>query len=334
MDKAHQKELEKNDLEVGLEKVASSVRPYYPHLAIGAVIAIVALIGYTIYERSVRSSNTAAWSRWSLAVFENTNDPEALQSVGKELENTPAGPWALQLAADEELRSGSYLLFNDREEATTKLEHALDLYEQVIKDAKDDQMLLTRARYGAARTNECLFKIDEAIEQYQQIVNSSMGGSALGKASKDRIEILKKEDTKDWYKWYATVEPFKPEPPKNTPKSGLNSLPTGTPPGGALPDKSDLDIPGVEKTPGAEPKTPPATGDATKPDNALPPTSTEREESPSRFKEKEGEQRKSDAPAGNEEPPPATPKSEEPNSDEPKPSDPKPPEPKSEEPKS
>jgi hypothetical protein len=320
MDKAHQKELQKNDLEVGLEKVASSVRPYYVHLAVGAAVVIVGLIAYMIYERSVRSSNTAAWSRWSLAVFENGNDAEALQSVGKELENSPAGPWALQFAADQELYSGSMLIFSDREEATTKLEHALDLYEQVIKDAKDDQMLLTRARYGAARTNECLFRIEPAIEQYQQIANSAMGNSALGKAAKERIEVLKKDETKDFYKWYATVEPFKPEPRKPLPNKGglLDGLP-----GGRLPDKSDLNIPGAAKTPDAETKEPPKTDDAAKPAAEDRPPPTEREETPSRFKEKEGEQPKPEDPPTSEEKPPATPKPEEPKSEEPKSEEPK-----------
>ncbi len=311
MDKAHHKELQKNDLEVGLEKVASSVRPYYAPLALVAAILIVGAIGYMIYERNVRATNAAAWTKWSLAVFDRDPDSEVLRKVGEELGDTPASLWATQLAADEDLREGSYLIYNDREGAQDKLEAANELYQKVIKGAGSDLMLLTRARYGAARTNECLFKVDNAIELYQQIVNSEMSKSALATAAKERIELLKKPETKDWYKWYATQEPYKPLPNRNpNSKGGLNSFPggAGVPeiPGGSIPtidgvapsstDKNGPAPTEGEKKPATEEKTP----------------SADREEKPSRFEEKPSAEPKPGEPKSGEETPkadapPATP---------------------------
>lgn len=280
MNKAHQKELQKNDLETGLEKVASTVRPYYAPLAILAAVAMVAAIGYMLYERSVRNTNTAAWSKWSVAVFDRDPDSEVLRKVGEELGDTPASHWALQLAADEDLREGSYLLYENRELATQKLESALDLYEQVIKGSADDLMLLTRARFGAGRTSECLFKVDAAVDFYQQIASSEASSSALGKAAKERIGALKKPETKDWYKWFATQEPYKQLPNRNSTGSGSTL---------GLPDVPGSFISGLRdapKTPSAD-KPAPNEGDKEKaPGLDLSKPAGEREETPSRFEDK------------------------------------------------
>lgn len=306
MDKAHQKELQKNDLEVGLEKVASSVRPYYAPLALVAAILIIGAIGYMIYERNSRATNAAAWTKWSVAVFDRDPDSEVLRKVGEDLGDTPASLWATQLAADEDLREGSYLIYNDREAAQSKLQSANELYQKVIKGAGSDLMLLTRARFGAARTNECLFKVDAAIELYQQIVNSEMSKSALASVAKERIELLKKPETKDWYKWYATQEPYKPLPNK-TPnsKGGLNSFPGGSGlpeiPGGSLPSIDGVTPPSTEKTP------PASTDDAKKPatEEGAPPA--DREAKPSRFEEKPAAEAKPGEETPKADTPPATP---------------------------
>lgn len=278
MNKAHQKELQKNDLETGLEKLASTVRPYYAPLALLAAVAMVAAIGYMLYERSVRTSNAKDWNKWSVAVFDREPDAEVLRRVGDELGSSPAGLWALQLAADEELREGSYQLYQDRTLAEQKLESAVDLYEQVIKGASDDLMLLTRARFGAGRASECLFKIDAAIDFYEQIEKSEMSGSALGKAAKIRIDVLKKPETKDWYKWFATQEPYKPTPNRNS--RGLNTLP-------GLPEVPNITIPGLGDSTKSGEKKPEANGETEKaPGLDLSKPAGEREETPSRFDDK------------------------------------------------
>lgn len=275
MNKVHHKELQKNDLETGLEKVATSVRPYYAPLALLAAVAMVAAIGYMLYERSVRSADSAAWNKFSLVVLDRDPDSEVLRKVGDELGDTSASHWALQFAADEDLREGSYLIYQNRELATQKLESAVDLYEQVIKAASNDPMLLARARFGAGRASECLFKVDAAIEFYEQIE----GSGALATAAKARIEALSKKDTKDFYKWYATQEPYKPLPNSNS-KGGLNSFP-------GLPDVPNISIPGLgdsTKTPDAS--KPDSEGEKTPPGLDLSRPAGEREESPSKFDDK------------------------------------------------
>lgn len=275
MNKAHHKELQKNDLETALERVAATVRPYYAPLALLAAVAMVASIGYMLYERSVRSADIAAWNKFSLVVLDSDPDSEMLRKVGEELGDTSASHWALQFAADADLREGSYLIYQNREQATQKLESALDLYEQVIKAAADDQMLLSRARFGAGRASECLFKVDAAIEFYEQIE----GSGALAKAAKARIDALTKKDTKDFYKWFATQEPYKPLPNRNS--SGLNSFP-------GLPDVPNISIPGLgdsTKTPGTG-KSPTGEGENTLPGLDLSRPAGEREEAPSRFDDK------------------------------------------------
>jgi hypothetical protein len=308
MNKAHQKELQKNDLEMGLEKVASTVRPYYLPIAVGVVILAVGLIGYTVYERNNQASNAAAWTKWSNSVFDRDTNAEDLRQVATDLGDTPASHWALQLAADKNLEEGSMLIFSERELAEDKLKVALELYEKVIAEAAKDPMLVTRARYGAARTSECLFKVDAAIEFYQQIVDSPMGMSALGKAAVDKIEQLKKPETKDWYKWYATTEP--PKPVLNSPgRSGLGAMPE-------LPKFPDIDIPGLTDPvtpPKSEKDSNPPKGDEKNPLDLPETPPAEREVKPSRFEEKPSEEKPAesstekpaqDPPA---EPPPADP---------------------------
>lgn len=309
MDKAHEKELSKNDLEASLEKVAAAVRPYYIPAAVIAAILIVGAIGYMLYERSVRQANTVAWSKLITAVFDRNANPESLRRVSEDLGDTPASYWALQLAADDELRQGSLLLFDDREAAQDRLQSALELYEKVIKGASNDPMLQIRARYGAAQANECLFKLDEAIELYQQIVDSKAGSGAIARAAEERLKTLKNSDTRDFYKWFATVEPYKPSVDTGRSGSGLNSLPS-------LPDLPNFSVPGAD-TPPATPDAPPAGTDPAAP------AAGDRDTTPSRF---------GDEPSG--EPAKDEPKQDEPGADEPAATEPAADEPSGDEPKS
>ena len=286
-------ELQHNDLATILERWWKKVEPFRMPVLIAAVVLLGGGLVYKITSAMRRQTQGEVWRSFFSAASQRdlVSLTKQLKQVAQTHQETEAGLWAALLAGDVQLSQGFSQLFSDRALATTSLNDAKDQYEYVLKhvdQASKDRLLKLRALYGLGQAHEALSHIDDAVKQYEQVVELA-GDRVIGQDAKKRLELLKDKQTKQWYTWFARQEPRPPvsaEPKRELPGSlpGLDSLP----------DEPDL-------TPPAGPSTAPATPDASAP---APKTEPKPEEP-------KPEKPKAEAPKA-EAPKPAAPKREEP----------------------
>lgn len=231
-------ELQTNELADQLGQWIEAVRPYTT-LTIAIVAGVVLIIAGWYYLTSSREKKKAeSWRSYMLAGTNTASGDAAedLSLVADQFSDTQAGQWAALTAADLKAEQGVRLMFTDRAAAETALNEAKSHYRQVLdsKYASQDDMLSNRAHYGLAQVCEAQSELDEAKNQYTQVVERSPG-SALATSAQKRIDMLQQASTKKWYNWFANQ---KPEPRKlgtgaglpglgGPPVTDLNTLPDG-----------------------------------------------------------------------------------------------------------
>ncbi|HND52564.1 MAG TPA: hypothetical protein PLV92_09215 [Pirellulaceae bacterium] len=232
-------ELQTNYLADWVGHQVDSIRPYTRAIAgtIGAIIVIFLVYSFVSHQQFVKAG--MAWQSYLLALRERDQDDQAaaLQKVARDEGGTPAGVWALQTEADLDLDRGSRLLFTDRDEAVKTLERAEKNFEQVETLAQRDRLLLERARFGLAQTQECLGKLEKAKQKYESVAKANPEG-AFGKLAATRLAALGDKRMSEFYAWF---EQQKPAPRRALPGRGRSPF------GGLddLPDAPNLKLPGL-----------------------------------------------------------------------------------------
>jgi hypothetical protein len=252
--------------------------------AIVASLAAIAVLAGVYFYLARKSADDAerAWERYFDAT--DTASANELLNVADQNANTLAGRWARLSLADSQYGQAIDQLFEDRTEAKSSLDKALENYRQVRDQSKEPD-LLERSTIGLARTYESEDKLADARREYQMILDRWPLG-VFGDEAKGRLEDLNKQSTKIFYDWFAQqkTRPWMSHggaDPGTKPKFDINSLPSdepqstpetkadGTPPGvsistEAAPDKSSSNAtstPAGSTPPGSTPaaSTPAAT---------------------------------------------------------------------------
>ncbi len=99
---------------------------------------------------------------------------------------------------------------NNRDVAISNVKKALELYEQIAKEAPKDSFQARAALFGKARCLEARNELSQAIEQYELVANN-WPGSPEAEQAKLFAEALKKPEAAAFYK-----ELFAYSPPKVT----------------------------------------------------------------------------------------------------------------------
>jgi hypothetical protein len=189
-------------------------------------------------------------------------------------------------------------MFEDRDEAETKLKDAEKNFQAVEEGAGQYPDLLRRARFGLAQVYETLSDVSKARDYYQQVAEADTD-SPIGKLAAERLDRLSDPSIEKWYNWFERQEPAPPVPPGGPGLEGpLGDLED-------LPETPDLSFPSTDPldvTPGDELELPagPTLAPADQP--LVPPSETEM---PAETKESTVEPGEawSDTEAGQEQPP-------------------------------
>jgi tetratricopeptide (TPR) repeat protein len=230
-------ELQKNELADWLGTHAEGAADYFWPIVGGVVVAFALAIGVVWYMNSRDAASATAWDKYYQAFAEREREAE-LKEVAKTYQDSVAAQWARLAYADIALAKAADLMFNDRTEAKSKLSEAKEAYEEVLKNARDPQ-ILTRAQYGLARALETDCKPEEAKKYYEMVAKTEKD-SALGKAAARDAERMADPETVEFLAWFADAKPRKPVP---TGHGGIPGLPPLNVPTD-LPERPDLSLPG------------------------------------------------------------------------------------------
>lgn len=183
------KALATNDLAKGLETVAETVvhppkTALYWGLGLGVVAIAVLLFFFFLW-----STNAASSARWLALDDAPLPEQVALLSTAETLKDTPQGRMLEFKEARLNLSEGMRLLGINKAGAITRLEKAVEKYEDLLKSAGKVPLLHQEALAGAARGNEALGDVDKAKKFYSQLAETYKS-TAMGKDAKKQLERL------------------------------------------------------------------------------------------------------------------------------------------------
>lgn len=223
-------ELQENILANYLARINQSIEPYSRPIGIAVAVLLIGGIGYAIYSSKVSEDRSQATFEL-LMQQTGSQDPEGLASVSVKYPNTPAAAWAHLYQGSALLAQGTRTLYVNRMDAEDELKGASKAFRNAIAEGKNE-LLLSRANFGIARSEEALGNLDKAIAAYKECARIGESEEMV-KACEERIAALSKESTKDFLTWFKDQD-FSPSDP---------SAPPSLPSGAMLPEMPDLDLP-------------------------------------------------------------------------------------------
>jgi hypothetical protein len=191
-------------------------------LIAGLVVVVTGLAIVSSGLSMGRSESDAAWSH-----LETAKTPSERVEIAREYPKTPAEQWALLQAATEFYNQGFTDLPANRDAALPALRKALDLFDEVAREAPRDSPQARAAALGSARTLEARNELDKAIKQYEKVA-SSWKGTPEATEARRLAEALRRPENREFYKELYAYKPVETTlPPMG--QGGL-TLPPNHPP--------------------------------------------------------------------------------------------------------
>src|SRR4051794_20966656 len=158
------------------------------------VVVVTSLVVLTSGLSIGRSTSDAAWIR-----LETAKTPSERVEIAREYPKTQAEQWALLQAATEFYNQGFADLPANRDAALPALKKALDLFDEVAREAAQDSPQARAAALGAARTLEARNDLDKAIKQYEKVASTWKGSVEAAEAER-LAKALRKPENVAFYK--------------------------------------------------------------------------------------------------------------------------------------
>ncbi len=203
-------ELHRNALADWLIRSWETIKPYLNVVLMGAIVAMLAFLGYTWVSGSSASKEANAWDAVFLAM--GAGNTSELERTVEQYPKTTAADWAAVLAGDLHLQAGCEELFTTKATAADELQRALDKYKLVLANSRAP-VVRERATYGLARTYEAMAgarqsqgDLDLATEHYENVAKEWPDGAYAAEAAR-RAAALKQLGTKKFYDAFAAWEP-------------------------------------------------------------------------------------------------------------------------------
>lgn len=219
----------------------------------GAIVSLVALALLTSGLAAGKSATSQAWIELVPA-----KTAEDQLKIAEAHPKTPVADWAMLQAAMDEYGNGLVDLTTPgkKETAGPRLKKALELFQQVAREAPKDSSQALGAAMGVARTLEARNELPEAIKQYRR-VSSDWAGTPEARQAESLAKALEDPENVTFYKeLYAYKAP-------------AGTTPVTLPPGGSGSFDFKSMIPDIPVPPGLD--APPSTGpNPATPDTAKP----------------------------------------------------------------
>ena len=148
-----------------------------------------------------------------------------LDRIAETNSHSRVAQWAALAAGDLLMHEGCDALFSSKATGNQQLRRATDNFMQVL-DRSSDPAIRERAAFGLARTREAQNQLDQAIQQYSQVVKEWPNGT-FAPLAQQRLDDLQRKSTKVFYDEFAKYDP-KPaysDNPGKGPAFDASSLP-------------------------------------------------------------------------------------------------------------
>lgn len=187
---------------------------------LGGSVAAVIVVGMIAAGLSRGKSTVGeAWSRISLA-----QTPGQKVEIAELFPTSEAAHAARLQAASDYFFQATRDLPNNRDSAGPLLKKALDLFQQVAREAPKESPLAVASALGAARTLEARNELPDAIAQYKAVASGWPGTPEAKQAADLAVQLADPEVVAFYKELYTYKSPTAPSPPP-----GLGDLPTGHP---------------------------------------------------------------------------------------------------------
>lgn len=196
------KELAKNDLAAGIEKLITGVtegpsKNQVTYITLGVVgVALVITMVYTwiYFANQSKIADGNRWEELNRIISANSwsASPDDLQRFADDKKNagTPQARLARFELARYWMQSDRDLASRDRRaEALSSVKKARDLYIKLIDESGDMPALVQEALMGAAKGSETLGDIDQAKKYYEKLVKD-YPQSVYGKDATKQLERI------------------------------------------------------------------------------------------------------------------------------------------------
>ena len=246
-------ELDKNELADRLGNTIKAIKPYQNAILGIVLLGAIGLATFSWWSRQSGEKSAAAWNEFNAAL--NSGSPDEFEDLVKSYPGTPLADYAAVMAGDFRLAAGCEQRFVSKANANLELRDAEENYTNALEKIKNP-MLRQRAMFGLGRAQEAQGRLDDAIEQYQGLVDKWPEGTYSTVAAA-RVEDLQSPATRAWYDQFAN---FNPKPsvlegpgiPGQRPEFDLDSLPDDAPIFDA--PLMDLEETGAEEEPLPQPE--------------------------------------------------------------------------------
>lgn len=202
-------ELQTNVLADSLGHYLQAAQPWLKTGAIVAAAAVVIGLGALMLSQRQHAKSGAGWTAFARVVGDDAttseNQAKDFRKVHEDFGSSSAGLYARLAAGGLALHRGAEQLFVNRKEAESALKEAKRDFEIVVDQARDP-LLVDRARFALAETQECMSEFEKALENYEQVARSR-SDAALANAASQKVTRLKKSGVEDWYAWFGKQQP-------------------------------------------------------------------------------------------------------------------------------
>lgn len=200
---------------------------YGKQIVFAAVAAVIVFAVMALVANTGRADSEESWSKFAAA-----QSAADFANVASDYPGTEIAMWARLTEGEMLLREAVQLQFSDRAAAIGQFKKAEEAFDSVLGNASLPPSAQERALLGKARLLEATSdgKTEAAIAAYEKL--KGIPNSVYATLVENRIESLKKDETKAFYAWFSKQSP-KPEDrarPQDGLPSGHPELPVTLPP--------------------------------------------------------------------------------------------------------
>lgn len=194
-------QLEQNELADWLTKLIGRGKQYVPHVAAAVVLLFAVMWVYGLIAASRENKRGEAWRQ-----FFDAQTPEQIEVVSERHPGADLAPYAKLKIAQMLFQDGKAKLFNDRNDAVSKLDKATKAFEEVAAKAEFGSLLKSQALFGIAVCKETTGAINDAIAAYKRVIADCKDSGEAAYAER-QLKLLESPEGKDFYAKVANYRP-------------------------------------------------------------------------------------------------------------------------------